>query len=425
MKRNLEGNQLNGSIPAELIKRSKSGSLLLSVGENSNLCASDPCEREKKKNIVVLILASVVGLLILSLTIAAILCGITRRKQQQDKTTVALVDTEPNVQNRPLESMQRQVTYSDLQRITNNFERILGKGGFGTVYYGCIDGIHVAVKVFSPSSVQGYQQFQAEVKLLMRVHHKNLTTLVGYCYEGTNMGLVYEYMASRDLETQLSGQKTNILSWQARLQIAIDAAEGLEYLHHGCKPPIIHRDVKTTNILLNEKFNAKLGDFGLSKIFQIDSSTHVSTNVVGTPGYLDPEYYKSNRLNEKSDVYSFGVVLLKVITNRPVIERSLERIHISQWVGFMLAKGDIQNIVDPRLGGDLNVNSVWKAVEVAVACVSPTSSRRPTMSQVVAELKESLTTELSQKIEGYRVELKDSFEMINMDLSTELNPLAR
>ena len=136
-------------------------------------------------------------------------------------------------------------------------------------------------------------------------------------------------------------------------------------------------------------------------------------------------YYKSNWLNEKSDVYSFGVVLLKIITNQPVIERSHERTHISQWVGFMLAKGDIQNIVDPRLGGDFNVNSVWKAVEVAVACVSPTSSRRPTMSQVVAELKESLTTELSQKIEGYRVELKDSFEMINMDLSTELNPLAR
>ncbi|KAL0010237.1 hypothetical protein SO802_005345 [Lithocarpus litseifolius] len=405
---NLERNQLNGSIPAELIKRSNSGSLLLSVGENSNLCASDSCERKKtKKNILVLTLASVVGFLILSLTIAAIFCGLTRKKQ--DKTRVALVDTEPNVQNRPLESMQRQVTYSDLQRITNNFERILGKGGFGTVYYGCIDGIHVAVKV----------------KLLMRVHHKNLTTLVGYCYEGTNMGLVYEYMANRDLEAQLSGRKTNILSWQARLQIAIDAAEGLEYLHHGCKPPIIHRDVKTTNILLNEKFNAKLGDFGLSKIFQIDSGTHVSTNVVGTPGYLDPEYYKSNRLNEKSDVYSFGVVLLKIITNRPVIERSQERTHISQWVSFMLAKGDIQNIVDPRLGGDFNVNSVWKAVEVAVVCVSPTSGRRPTMSQVVAELKESLTTELSQKIEGYGVELKDSFEMINMDLSTELNPLAR
>ncbi|KAL4625879.1 hypothetical protein ACB092_05G057100 [Castanea dentata] len=274
---NLERNQLNGSIPAELIKRSNSGSLLLSVGENSNLCASDPCERKKKKNIVVLILASVVGLLTLSLTIAAILCGLTRRKQQDKTTAVALVDSEPNVQNRPLESIQRQVTYSDLQRITNNFERIIGKGGFGTVYYGCMDGIHVAVKAFSPSSsVQGYQQFQAEVKLLVRVHHKNLTTLVGYCYEGANVGLVYEYMANRDLEAQLSGHNSNILSWQARLRIAIDTAEGLEYLHHGCKPPIIHRDVKTTNILLNEKFNAKLGDFGLSKIFQTDSGTRVN-----------------------------------------------------------------------------------------------------------------------------------------------------
>ena len=136
-------------------------------------------------------------------------------------------------------------------------------------------------------------------------------------------------------------------------------------------------------------------------------------------------YYKSNWLNEKSDVYSFGVVLLKIITNRPVIGRSQDRTHISQWVSFMLAKGDIQNIVDPRLGGDFDVNSVWKAVEVAVVCVSPTSSRRPTMSQVVVKLKESLETELSQRMESYGVELKKSLEMINMDLSTELNPLAR
>ena len=136
-------------------------------------------------------------------------------------------------------------------------------------------------------------------------------------------------------------------------------------------------------------------------------------------------YYKSNWLNEKSDVYSFGVVLLKIITNRPMIGRSQDRTHISQWVSFMLAKGDIQNIVDPRLGGDFDVNSVWKAVEVAVVCVSPTSSRRPTMSQVVIQLKESLKTELSQRMEGYGVELKKSLEMINMDLSTELNPLAR
>ena len=132
-------------------------------------------------------------------------------------------------------------------------------------------------------------------------------------------------------------------------------------------------------------------------------------------------YYNSNWLNEKSDVYSFGVVLLKIITNRSVTERSHGRTHISQWVSFMLAKGDIQNIVDPKLRGDFSVNSVWKAIEIAMVCVSPTSSDRPTMSQVVAELKGSLTTET----EGYEVELKDTFDMINMDLNTELNPLAR
>uniref|UniRef100_A0A2N9FN08 Protein kinase domain-containing protein n=1 Tax=Fagus sylvatica TaxID=28930 RepID=A0A2N9FN08_FAGSY len=253
---------------------------------------------------------------------------------------------------------------------------------------------------------------------------KNLTTLVGYYYEGANMGLIYEYMANGDLEAHLSGENTNILSWEARLQIAMDAAQGLEYLHHGCKPPIIHRDVKSTNILLNEKFRAKLADFGLSKTFPTDD-THLSTVVAGTPGYLDPEYYLTNWLTEKSDVYSFGVVLLELITNRPVIERSQERTHISQWVSFKLAKGDIENIVDPTLCGNYNINSVWKAVEIAMVCVSPTSSKRPKMDQVVAELKECLVTELAQRKEGDESESKDSVEMININMTTELSPLAR
>ncbi|KAF3962683.1 hypothetical protein CMV_012834 [Castanea mollissima] len=420
---NLKQNQLNGSIPAKLIERSEKGSLLLSVDENSNFCGSGSCNN-KKKNIVVPIVASVGGLFILSLTVVAILWGLRSRKQQ-DTTKVAKVDLEPNVQNRSLESIQRQFTYPDLLRITNNFERILGKGGFGTVFHGCIENTQVAVKMLSASSVQGYQQFQAEVKLLMRVHHKNLTTLVGYCYEGTNMGLVYENMANGDLEAHLSGENTNILSWEARLQIAMDAAQGLEYLHHGCKPPIIHRDVKTTNILLNEKFRAKLADFGLSKIFPTDGGTHVSTVVAGTPGYLDPEYYITNWLTEKSDVYSFGVVLLEIITNRPVIERSKERTHISQWVSSMLAKGDIKNIVDPKLDGNYNVNSVWKAVEIAMLCLSPTSSKRPTMDQVVAELKECVETELAQRKDRHEDESKDSFDMININVTTALNPLAR
>ncbi|GMY34474.1 LRR receptor-like serine/threonine-protein kinase IOS1 [Fagus crenata] len=416
---NLERNQLTGSVPADLIERSRNGSLLLSVDENPNLCGSDSCEK-KKKNIIIPIVASIGGLLILSLIVVAVLWWFKRIPK--DKNKVAIEDTESNVPTSSLESIQRQLTYADLERITNTFKRILGKGGFGKVYHGYLDNTQVAVKVLSLPSAQGYQQFQAEVRLLMRVHHRNLTALVGYCYEGTNMGLVYEFMANGDLDAHLSGKNTNILSWKARLNIAIDAAQGLEYLHRGCKPPIIHRDVKTTNILLNENFQAKLADFGLSKSFPTDGGTHVSTfSVAGTPGYLDPEYSISYRLTEKSDVYSFGVVLLEIITSRPVIEISLENTHISQWVRNMLAKGEIQNIVDSRLRGDFNVNSAWKAVEMAMKCVSPTSTERPTMSEVVAELRECVASELAQR-EG---ESNYSVEMVNMNMITELNPLAR
>uniref|UniRef100_A0A7N2LLM9 non-specific serine/threonine protein kinase n=1 Tax=Quercus lobata TaxID=97700 RepID=A0A7N2LLM9_QUELO len=402
---NLEKNQLTGTIPADLIQRSKNGSLLLSVDENLNVCGFGSCK--KKNNIAVPIGASVGVLLILSLIVVAVLWGLKRRKK--DKNKVAIAGTESNIQTtsfQSIESIQRQFTYADLIRITNNFERILGKGGFGQVYHGYVDDTQVAVKV----------------KLLMRVHHRNLTTLVGYCYEGTNMGLVYEYMANGDLDAHLSGKNNNILSWEARLNIAMDAAQGLEYLHHGCKPPIIHRDVKTTNILLNENFHAKIGDFGLSKIFPTDGGTHVSTfSVAGTPGYLDPEYSTSYRLTEKSDVYSFGVVLLEIVTSQRVIERSRENTHISQWVRIMVDKGDIQNIVDPRLHGNFNVNSAWKVVEIAMACVSSTSIERPTMSEVVIKLKECLTSELAQR----KGESNYSVEMVNMNMITELNPSTR
>ncbi|KAM3699579.1 hypothetical protein ACB098_05G035900 [Castanea mollissima] len=419
---NLEKNQLTGTIPADLIERSRNGSLLLSVDENLNVCGSGSCK--KKNNIAVPIGASVGVLLILALIVASVLWRL-KRKQKDESRGLEIAETEPNIQTmsfQSLKSLQRQFAYADLIRITHNFERVLGKGGFGKVYHGYIDDTEVAVKVLSLSSVQGYQQFQAEVKLLMRVHHRNLTTLVGYCYEGPNMGLVYEYMANGDLYAHLSGKNTNILSWEARLNIAMDAAQGLEYLHYGCKPPIIHRDVKTTNILLNENFHAKIADFGLSKMFPTDGITHVSTfNVGGTPGYLDPEFSLSYRLTEKSDVYSFGVVLLEIITSRPVIERSDENIHISQWVRIMLDKGDIQNIVDPRLCGDFNVNSAWKAIEIAMACVSSTSTERPPMSEVVMKLKECLKSELAQRAD----ESNYLVEMVNMNMITELIPLAR
>ncbi|PQP92357.1 putative LRR receptor-like serine/threonine-protein kinase [Prunus yedoensis var. nudiflora] len=194
--------------------------------------------------------------------------------------------------------------------------------------------------------------------------------------------------------------------------------------HNGCKPPIVHRDVKATNILLAENFQAKLADFGLSRIFPTDGGTHMSTAVAGTPGYLDPEYTPTGWLNEKSDVYSFGVVLLEIITSRHAISRTQEKVHVSQWVSSMLAKGDIKTIVDPRLRGDYEINSAWKAVELAMECVSETSTRRPNMSAVVTGLKECLAAELA-RINVSRVTESTDSVVYSMNVTTELSPLAR
>ncbi|XP_048327680.2 LRR receptor-like serine/threonine-protein kinase IOS1 [Ziziphus jujuba] len=416
---NLEGNLLTGSVPAELIQRSNSGFLKLIVGENQDLCASFSCK--KKKNILIPIVSSVGAILVL-LNAAALIVILKRKKRYEIR-----LGARSNVKNTSLEPKKRQFTYSEVIKFTNNFEVTLGKGGFGTVYHGIIEGTDVAVKMLSSTSVQGYHQFQAEVKLLMRVYHGNLTSLVGYCNEGTNMALIYEYMANGNLESYLSaGGRENVLSWQGRLQIALDAAKGLEYLHNGCKPPIVHRDVKTPNILLAEDFRAKLSDFGLSRIFPTEGGTHVSTNIAGTPGYLDPEYSTTNRLNEKSDVYSFGVVLLEIITSQPVISKSKERTHISQWVSYVLANGDIRSVVDPKLEGDFDINSAWKAVEIAMACLSSTSTKRPNMNEVVIELKDCLAIELARR----NIPLIDSSAnasvMFSTDSSIELiKPLAR
>ncbi|KAG2371142.1 LRR receptor-like protein [Vigna angularis] len=208
---------------------------------------------------------------------------------------------------------------------------------------------------------------------------------------------------------------------------AINLISGLEYLQTGCKPPIIHRDIKSTNILLDEKFQAKLSDFGLSKIIPIDGGTHVSTVVAGTPGYLDPEYYISNRLTQKSDVYSFGVVLLEIITYQPVIviARNEERVHIIEWVRSLIEKGDIKAIVDSRLEGDFDINSAWKAVEIAMACVSFNPSERPMLRMIVTELRDTLAIELArtQLIDAHLT--TDSIEPLAMNLDTEFTPLAR
>ncbi|WCJ39655.1 Leucine-rich repeat protein kinase family protein [Euphorbia peplus] len=402
----LTKNKLTGVIPVDLQERSKNGSLLLSVSGNEELCLTAPC-KQKGKSIVVPVVASIAAFIVLGAALAVILRYSMRRYLSVD-TVGQKISKE---MNELMEAKNLQFSYHEILRITNNFAKVLGKGGFGTVYHGKLnDGTEVAVKILSQSSAQGYKEFHAEVKLLLKVHHRNLTMLLGYCNEGTKMGLIYEYMANGTLDDHLSDSNSNILSWDVRLQIAVDAAQGLEYLHNGCKPQMVHRDVKTTNILLNDKFQAKLADFGLSRMFPVDGGTHVSTVVAGTPGYLDPEYYVTNRLSEKSDVYSYGVVLLEIITGRSVIiktDSGDERIHISQFVNDMVENGDIESILDPRVvAGKVNVdvNSVWKVVELAMACLSKSAGQRPTMNQLVTQLNQCLNTNL----EGFSVECMDT-----------------
>ncbi|CAL5095908.1 unnamed protein product [Urochloa decumbens] len=256
----------------------------------------------------------------------------------------------------------RRFTYKELEMITSNFQRVIGQGGFGKVYDGFLeDGTQVAVKLRSHSSNQGDREFLAE------------------------------YMSEGTLQEHIAGKN---LTWRQRLRIAVESAQGLEYLHKGCNPVLIHRDVKATNILLNANMEAKIADFGLSKAFNNDNDTHISTNtLVGTPGYVDPEYQATMQPTTKSDVYSFGVVLLELITGKPVILRDPEPTSIIYWVRQRLAQGNIEGIVDPSMHGNHDVNGVWKAAEIALKCTAQTSVQRPTMTDVVAQLQECLELE--------------------------------
>ncbi|CDY15619.1 BnaA08g29030D [Brassica napus] len=318
---NLSGNNLRGSVPQSLLNRKKDG-LKLFVDANIKQCGS--C-KPRSRVVVIVVSVSCVAIIIIVLVLI-FLCR--KRKRSSCKVT------------RPsLEMKNRRFTYSEVKEMTNNFQVVLGKGGFGVVCHGYLNNEHVAVKVLSQSSTQGYKEFKTEVELLLRVHHVNLVSLIGYCDEGNDLALIYEYMGNGNLKEHLSGKRRgSVLNWSNRLKIAIESALGIEYLHIGCKPPMVHRDVKSTNILLGETFEAKLADFGLSRSFLVGSNTHVSTNVAGTIGYLDPD-----------DVYSFGIVLLEIITGQPVIEQSREKPYIVEWAKSMIANGDIDSIMDLNL----------------------------------------------------------------------------
>uniref|UniRef100_A0A0D9ZDU6 non-specific serine/threonine protein kinase n=1 Tax=Oryza glumipatula TaxID=40148 RepID=A0A0D9ZDU6_9ORYZ len=300
-------------------------------------------------------------------------------------------------------------TYEQLAAATGGFaeENLVGQGGFGYVHKGVLaGGKAVAVKQLKSGSGQGEREFQAEVDIISRVHHRHLVSLVGYCIAGARRVLVYEFVPNKTLEFHLHGKGLPVMPWPTRLRIALGSAKGLAYLHEDCHPRIIHRDIKSANILLDNNFEAKVADFGLAKLTS-DNNTHVSTRVMGTFGYLAPEYASSGKLTEKSDVFSYGVMLLELVTGRRPIDAGaadhpwpasfMEDDSLVEWarpaMARALADGDYGGVADPRLEGSYDAVEMARVVASAAASVRHSAKKRPKMSQIVRALEGDMSLE--------------------------------
>lgn len=289
----------------------------------------------------------------------------------------------------------RMFHLKEMKKATKNFskDRVLGSGGFGEVYQGELqDGTVVAVKSARVGNIKSTEQILNEVGILSQVNHKNLVRLLGCCVEGEQPLMIYEFISNGTLHDHLHGKFSTLLDWKTRLRIALQTAEALAYLHTAAYTPIYHRDVKSTNILLDDDFNAKVADFGLSRLADPGLS-HVSTCAQGTLGYLDPEYYRNYQLTDKSDVYSYGVVLLELLTSQKAIDfsRDQDDVNLATYVGQRANTGASMEVVDQRLlGKELTgdpLTSIKLFLELALSCLREKKGDRPGMKDVVQELQ--------------------------------------
>ncbi|KAG7574196.1 Protein kinase domain [Arabidopsis suecica] len=365
----------------------------------------DGSSRNKSSNTRIGLIAGLSAALCVALVFGVVVvwwCIGKRRRRNRQMQTVHSRGDDHQIKNneKPGESLifsSSKIGYryplALIKEATDDFDDslVIGVGGFGKVYKGVLrDKTEIAVKRGAPQSRQGLAEFKTEIEMLTQFRHRHLVSLIGYCDENSEMIIVYEYMEKGTLKNHLYDSDDNPrLSWRQRLEICVGAARGLHYLHTGSTRAIIHRDVKSANILLDENFMAKVADFGLSKTGPDLDQTHVSTAVKGSFGYLDPEYLTRQQLTEKSDVYSFGVVMLEVVCGRPVIDPSLprEKVNLIEWAMKLVKKGKLEDIIDPFLEGKVKLEEVKKYCEITEKCLSQNGIERPTMGDLLWNLE--------------------------------------
>ncbi|XP_078447761.1 putative serine/threonine-protein kinase At1g01540 isoform X2 [Wolffia australiana] len=287
----------------------------------------------------------------------------------------------------------RWYTLRELEEATDGLaeENVIGEGGYGVVYRGVLsDGTVVAVKNLLNNRGQAEKDFKLEVEVIGRVRHKNLVRLLGYCIEGAYRILVYEYVGQGNLEQWLHGNlgREEPLSWETRMKIILGTAKGLAYLHEGLEPKVVHRDVKASNILIDTLWNPKVSDFGLAKLLNSERS-YVTTRVMGTFGYVAPEYASTGMLNERSDVYSFGVLIMEIVSGRTPVDytRPPGEVNLVEWLKDMVTERKVEEVVDPRMVVAPPAKVLKRVLLVALRCVDPDSVKRPKMSHVTHMLE--------------------------------------
>uniref|UniRef100_A0A5B7BAQ4 non-specific serine/threonine protein kinase n=1 Tax=Davidia involucrata TaxID=16924 RepID=A0A5B7BAQ4_DAVIN len=284
-------------------------------------------------------------------------------------------------------------TLRELEASTNGFadENVIGEGGYGIVYHGVLeDNTQVAVKNLLNNRGQAEKEFEVEVEAIGRVRHKNLVRLQGYCAEGAHRMLVYEYVDNGNLEQWLHGDvgPCSPLTWDIRMNVILGTAKGLAYLHEGLEPKVVHRDIKSSNILLDKQWNPKVSDFGLAKLLGSEMS-YITTRVMGTFGYVAPEYASTGMLNERSDVYSFGILIMEIISGRNPVDysRPPEEVNLIEWLKKMVASRNPDGVLDPKLPEKPSTRALKRALLVALRCVDPNAQKRPKMGHVVHMLE--------------------------------------